>query len=135
MLGVPSGSEMFWNRRYWTVRKGYIMWIWIQLTVNKNCMEILIKISTFNLPWNYLKLCEHQLLSLKKLKTRILNSESLSELKNSITEVNLKLCLKKIRFIEKAIYYNRNLHHLRMLKVFLSIVDNFNRHIFFVRQS
>ena len=38
----------------------------VQFAFNKNCMKILIKKSTFNLLWIYLKLCEHQLTSLKK---------------------------------------------------------------------
>ena len=97
-------------------------------------MKILIKNSTFDLPWNYLKLCEYRLSLLKK--TPHLNSESPSELKNSKTEVSLKLYLKKPQFIKETIY-SRNLHHLplRMLKAFVAIADNFNRHFFFVRQS
>ena len=123
MLDVTSGSELFWNRRNWTVRKGYTMWIWIQLPSKKECMRILVKKSTFDLPWNYLTLCERQLASLKKLKMR--------ELKNSKIEVSLKLYLKRIRFIEETIY-SRTLHQspLQMLKVFLAIVDNFNWHFF-----
>ena len=54
---------------------------------------------------------------IKKLKTRIL----IQNLKNWETEVSLKQFLKKP--IESG-----NLHHLplRMLKVFLVILDNFN---------
>ena len=128
MLGVTSGSKLFWNRRNWTLRKAYTMWTWIQLPCKKECMKILVKKSTFDLLWNYLTLCERQLASLKKLK--------MSELKNSKTEVSLKLYLKRIRFIEETIY-SRTLHQLplQMLKVFLSIVDNFKWHFFSVRQS
>ena len=65
MLSVALGSELFCNRSDQTVRKGSGSWIWIQLPFNENRMKISIKKSNFSLPWNYLKLCEHQLLSLK----------------------------------------------------------------------
>ena len=52
MLSVALGSELFCNRSDQTVRKG-------------SRMKISIKKSNFSLPWNYLKLCENQLLSLK----------------------------------------------------------------------
>ena len=65
MLNVTPGSELFWNRRDQTVRKGHAMWIWIQLPFNENEIKISIKKSTFDLLWNYLKLCEHQLSSSK----------------------------------------------------------------------
>ena len=65
MLSVALGSELFCNRSDQTVRKGSGSWIWIQLPFNENRMKISIKKSNFSLPWNYLKLCENQLLSLK----------------------------------------------------------------------
>ena len=112
-------------------KRMYENWLWIwktSETANLVFQCILIKKSTFDLLWNYLTLCERQLASLKKLK--------MSELKNSKTEVSLKLYLKRIRFIEETIY-SRTLHQLplQMLKVFLSIVDNFKWHFFSVRQS
>ena len=60
---------------------------------------------------------------IKKIKNLDLNSESLSDLKNP-TNLNNSF---KIRFIEETIY-SGNLHHLplRMLEVFLAIVDNFD---------
>ena len=126
MLSVTWGSELFWNRRDWTMRKRDGMWIWIQLPFIKNRMKISIKKATFGLPWNYLKLCKYQLSTLK-------NQKPASKLME--TEVSLKRFLKKDRFIVEPIYTG-NLHQLSlwMLKVFLVILDNFNLHFFFVRQ-
>ena len=134
MLGVTSGSKLFWNSRDWTVRIGDGMWIWIQLLFNENHKKISIKKATFDLPWNHLKLCKYQLSSLENQKILHLNSESFSELKNLETEVSLKRFLKKKQFMVEMIYTGK-LHHLtlRMLKVFLVIVDNFNLQFFFVR--
>ena len=58
----------------------------------------------------------------KKIKNPYLNSESLSELKNSKTEVSLKNI-----FIQETMY-SGNLYDLllRMLKVFIAIVDHVN---------
>ena len=116
MLGVTSGSELFWNRRDWTVRKGDDMWIWIQLPFNENRMKISIKKATFDLPWNYLKLCKYQLSSLENQKPAS------------------KLQISQWFMVETI--YTGNFHHLplRMLKLFLVIVDNFNLQFFFVRQ-
>ena len=135
MLCVTSESELFWNRRDWTVRNVYTIGIWIQLHFNKNSMKILIKNSTFDLQW-IAWIIRTSTVIIKKNKNVHLNSESLSELKNSKNEVSLRLYLKKARFIEEMIY-SSNLHHLplKMFKVFVAIVDNFNKHFFFVRQS
>ena len=100
-MGVTSGSELLWNRRNWTVRKGDGMWIWIQLPFNENCMEILIKKTTFGLPgiiWNYANITFHH----EKIKNPHLNFESLSELKNLETEVSPK------RFLKKTAIYDKN---------------------------
>ena len=64
MLDETSGSELFWKMRDWTVKNGNVMWIWIELLFNNNCIEISIKKSTFDVSSNYLKLSEHQLSSL-----------------------------------------------------------------------
>ena len=66
-------------------------------------------------------------LIIKKIENPYLNSETLSELKNSKTRLALKIPFKKPRFIEETIH-SGNLHHLplRMLKVFIAIVDRFN---------
>ena len=66
MLGVTSGSELFWNKRDQTVRKENAMRIWIHLPFNENRKIISIQKWNFDLPWNYLKLSEQQLSSLKK---------------------------------------------------------------------
>ena len=125
MLGVTSGSELFWNRRNRSVRNGNIMWICTQLPFNENRMKISIKKSALDLPCNCPKLSKYQFSSLKnkkpspklwtlpcalKLKTEVRNS-----LKNPI--------------------YSGNLHHLtlRMLKELLAIVD-FNWQFFLLRQ-
>ena len=50
------------------MRKENAMWIYIQLSFNENCMKISIKKLTFDLPWNYLQLSEHQPSSLKNEK-------------------------------------------------------------------
>ena len=101
MLGVTSGSELFWNRRNWTVRKGNGMWIWIQLPFNENRMEILIKKQLSIYPeiiWNYVNISFHY----EKIKNPHLNFESLSELKNLENEINLK------RFLIKTAIYGGN---------------------------
>ena len=90
MLGVTSGLELFWNRSDRTVRKPNVIWIWIQLPFKESRMKISLKQSTSDLPWNILKLSEHQLPSLKKIKNLHLNSESLSELEVLDTDVSLK---------------------------------------------
>ena len=65
-----------------------------------------------------------------------LNFKSLSEQKNSKTEVNLKQFLKKTRFIVKT-NYRGNLHLLapQILKVFIAIANDFKRHFFLVMES
>ena len=60
MLGVVSGSKLFRSRKNRTVRK-LILEIEIQLLFNENRMIISIKKSTFDLPWNYLKLSKYKL--------------------------------------------------------------------------
>ena len=72
-------------------------------------MKISIKKSTSNLPWNYPKLCKHQLLSLKK---------------NKNPHRKLRLALNNT--------YSGNFLPLLMLKVFIAIVDHFNWQFFFV---
>ena len=104
MLGGSSGLELFWNRRGLTVRKGHAMWIWIPLPFNKNRMKVSIKKSNFELPWNYLKLCEH------------LHSKSLSERQNSETDVSLKKFLKNRFMFETICSGNLNLP----LRMFIS---------------
>ena len=104
MLGGSSGLELFWNGRDLTVRKGHAMWIWIPSPFSKNRMKILIKNSNFDLPWNYLKLCEH------------LHSKSLSEQKNSETDVSLKNFLKNQFMLETICSGNLNLS----LRMFIS---------------
>ena len=49
-------------------------------------MEISVKNSTFDLPWNYQKLCEYQLSSLKKIENLHLNSEEFTLRKQFILE-------------------------------------------------
>ena len=70
MLSETSWSELIWNRKDWTVRKGNALWIWIQLSFIKNRMKISIK--NF---WFTLKLPEIMRISTfiikKKLKTYI----------------------------------------------------------------
>ena len=58
---------------------------------------------------------------IEKLKTHMKNPESLSELEHLKTEVSLKIIPLKNPI------YSENLHHLslRILKVFLAIVNNF----------
>ena len=93
-----SASDLIWNRRDWTVRKGNGVWIWIQLPFNENCIKISNKNSAFDLPRNYLKLCEYQHSSFKKLKTSIQITNPLD------SEFSLKHFLIKNRFIEETIY-------------------------------
>ena len=68
MLGVTSGSELFWNRMNRSGRNGNIMWIFTQLPFNENRMKISIKKSALDLPCNYPKLSKYQFSSLKNKK-------------------------------------------------------------------
>ena len=116
-------------------KKRIYHWNLDSITFQQKFHEILIKNSTFDLQW-IAWIIRTSTVIIEKNKNVHLNSEPLSELKNSKNEVSLRLYLKKARFIEEMIY-SRNLHHLplKMFKVFVAIVGNFNRHFFFVRQS
>ena len=61
-LLVLTSSELFWNRRDRSVRKGYTMWIWIKLPFNENRMKISIKnqLSIYpEITWNYANINFH----------------------------------------------------------------------------
>ena len=74
MLGVTSGSELFWNSEgsNFKKKKWHVNLDSITFQRNyKNRIKISIEKSTLDLPWNYLKFSEHQLFIIKKLITRM----------------------------------------------------------------
>ena len=90
-------------------------------------MIIIIKKSTFDLPWNYLKLPKHKL-SLLENKNPHLIFQSLNKQENSNNEVSLTQLLKKTQFLVETYITCSYISQL-----FLAIVDDLNWQFFLVR--
>ena len=86
--------------------------------------EMAYELDSITFTWNYANIDHHY----EKIKIPHLNSEFLSALKNSETEVSVKQFLKNTPRLQEETIYSGNLYHLplRMLKLCLAIVDNFN---------
>ena len=55
MLGVTSGSELFWDRRNQTEKKEMPYEFRFNYLLNENRLKISVKKSAFDLPWDYSK--------------------------------------------------------------------------------
>ena len=130
MLGITSGLELLWNRRDWTVRKSNGMWIGFNYLSTKIAWKFQFKYQLSIYSVNYPNINFHYC----KIKNSHLNPSSSISWKIWKLRLTLNNSLKK-RFMVETIYCG-NLHHLPLgiLKIFLAILDNFNRNFFFVRQ-